>query len=186
MTDVLPSAPWQETQANFSNAALPALTSPAAALPDAKERTNAAAAANGIDFNCFFTFFPLLQAGIVGGKIGHVLRGQALRNGFHGRKRTRAGGIILERSNNVFRVLPGDLGNVVNLWKAGFIALDAVAPDAHRHFGPCGLRVSFDDGVSCLIPRHCCTGHCRGQHYKGASKGASQLHDELALMKSYR
>src|SRR5690606_36346827 len=73
----------------------------------------------------------LLEAGIVGGDIGHVLRAEGLGDGFHGGEGAVAAGVLLQGGHDVFGVLAGDHGNVVNLGEAGLVSFDAVAADAH-------------------------------------------------------
>ena len=92
-----------------------------------------------------------------------------MRDGFHGGKRACTAGVILKCGDDIFGVLPGYFGNVVNLGETGLVARDSVAAYAHGHFGLGSLGVSGDGIVSCLVLCDCCTGRGCGQHCKGAT-----------------
>ena len=80
----------------------------------------------------------------VGCQICHILVAQVIGNTTHGRVLAIAFFVGTEGRNNVLGTLTRDLGHFVNLRKAGLIALDAVAADAHRYLFLASLRVTFD------------------------------------------
>ena len=52
--------------------------------------------------------------------------------------------VSIEGRHDVFFTLAGDHGHFVDLWKAGLIALDAVAANAHGVDGLAGFGVAFE------------------------------------------
>ena len=79
----------------------------------------------------------------VGGKVLDVALRQVRDERGHDRVLACAQLVVLQRLDEVRRVLAAELGNVIDLRERGMLARNAVAAGAHRGLALAGCRVAF-------------------------------------------